>query len=60
MSTKAKLTSADFFGERRKMLADNLFKVAVKAVGKGFYSEVQLVGPDAEEMDPKSQTLSAQ
>jgi hypothetical protein len=57
---KANLTIDDFSGEKRDVLANNLFNVAVDTVGKGFYTKAEIVGEDAPEMDNKSQTLSAQ
>ena len=57
---KANLTIDDFSGERRDVLAKNLFDVVVDTVGKGFYTKVEIIDSDAPEMDNKSQTLSAQ
>ncbi len=57
---KSKLTAADFVGERRKLLEEKLFEVAVAATAKGFYSGAEILGDDPEPMEPKSQTLSTQ
>jgi len=57
---KANLTMADFVGERRQLMAKNLFQVAIDTVGKGYYSDVEVIDTDAPPLDPKSQTLSAQ
>jgi hypothetical protein len=65
---RANLTAADLAGQRREVLAQRLFEVALKATGKGFYSAAEIVDieprPDdpkaAPPMDNKSMTLSAQ
>ena len=57
---EANLTADDFVGERRDTLAKSLFDVAVEKVGKGYYTGVEIVGPDAEDLDCKSMTLSSQ
>ena len=59
----ANLTPPDLVGARRELLAKNLYAVAVKTVGKGFYSGVEMINIDdrgENPLDPKSQTLSAQ
>ncbi|TAL00559.1 MAG: hypothetical protein EPO08_13335 [Rhodospirillaceae bacterium] len=57
---RANLTADDFVGERRDMLAKNLFDAAVDMVGKGFYTGVEIVGPDSAALDCKSATLTSQ
>jgi hypothetical protein len=65
---EANLTAADFVGQRRDVLAKNLFDLAVKTVGRGFYSAVEIIDIEPRPtgstapppMDPKSMTLSAQ
>jgi hypothetical protein len=56
----AHLTSDDLSGEKRDVLAKNLLQVAIDTVGAGYYTNVEIVGPDAEPLDCKSQTLSSQ
>jgi len=57
---KANLTIDDFSDERSRDLAKALFDVAIETVGKGYYTDVQIVGPDTPPLDGKSQTLSVQ
>jgi hypothetical protein len=56
----ANLTADDFVGERRDTLAKNLFDTAVGFVGKGYYTRVEIVGPESTALDCKSATLSSQ
>ncbi len=51
---KANLTAADFTGQRREVLAKNLFDVAVNTVGRGYYSGLEIVDPEKEELNPRS------
>ena len=56
----ANLEGDDFEGEKRDVLAKNLFDVAIATVGKGYYAGLELVPDDAPPLDPKSETLSKQ
>jgi hypothetical protein len=51
---RANLTGADFVGERRGVLEKNLFDVAVNTVGRGYYSALELVNPETEDLNPKT------
>jgi hypothetical protein len=51
---KANLTSADFAGQRRELLAKNLFDVAINTVGRGYYTALEIVDPEKEDLNPKS------
>lgn len=51
---QANLTQDDFDGERRQVLQQKLFEVAVATVGRGFYTGAQILGNSPEEMDPQS------
>ena len=51
---KANLTGADFVGQRREILQKNLFDVAISTVGRGYYTGLEIVDPDKEDLNPKS------
>ena len=51
---KAKLTPADFSGERRDVLAKNLFDVAVNTVGRGYYTALEIADPNTDDLNPKT------
>ena len=60
-NTSSKVDEIDpLTGEKRDVLAKNLFQVAVDTVGPGYYSGLEIVGPDADPLDCKSTTLSSQ
>jgi len=56
----ANLVADDFVGERRDVLAKNLFDVLLQDVGKGYFANLTLIGEDAPALDPKSESLSKQ
>ena len=60
----AKLKRADFQGERREALRENIFKVVIKARDRSVYTNLTFVDsnsdPISQETDPRSATLSTQ
>jgi hypothetical protein len=56
----AHLEKADFEGQRRDVIAKDLFDVAVKTTDRGYYTGVTLVDETSPALDSKSQTLSSQ
>jgi len=56
----AHLEKADFDGQRREVLAKNLFNVAVQATDRGYYTGVELVDETTPPLEDKSKTLSSQ
>ena len=56
----AHLEKADFEGQRRELLAKNLFNVAVQATDRGYYTGVELVDETTPPLEDKSKTLSDQ
>ena len=65
----AKLSEADFVGQRREVMEKNLLNVAVAATDKSFYTAVEMLddsrllptdGKTNSSMDTRSTTLSAQ
>jgi hypothetical protein len=57
---KKMLQPADLEGQRLEVFIKDMLDVATAATARGFYSGVELVGPDAPALDPKSQTLTSQ
>ena len=56
----AHLVKADFEGQRREVLAKNLFNIAVQATDRGYYTGVELVDETTPPLEDKSKTLSSQ
>jgi hypothetical protein len=56
----AHLEKADFEGERRQVLAKNLFNVAVQATDRGYYTGAELVDEATPPLEGTSKTLSGQ
>lgn len=60
----ANLKQADFRGQRREVLAENLFKAVIRATDRGLYTGLTLVDGNSEPItpatDPRSATLTNQ
>ena len=60
----ANLTRADFQGQRREVLRENLFKTVIDATDRSIYTELTLVDGNSDLIspatDPRSATLSTQ
>ena len=61
---EANLTQADFQGQRREVLAKNLFDAVIRASDRSLYTGLTLVDGNSEpitpETDPRSATLTNQ
>jgi hypothetical protein len=57
---RAQLTSLDFLGQRREVLANGLLKTVIEKVGPGLYAGLELVDDDTPPLSPTSRTLSTQ
>jgi hypothetical protein len=57
---RAGLSSRDFVGPRRKILAERLLKAVTEKVGSGIYADIELVDLDSAPLSPTSRTLSTQ